>query len=464
MRSLVYKLTLAFLLVGLIGVGLVAVLIAANTTREFHSFVDAQERQDLLARWTQYYVLHGSWEGTGEALPFIMPYSDPPAVERTSERRPSPNPRPAPIYPLVVDAQGRAVFSAAGYEAGQAVPASVTRDGLPIEVQGDTVGTLVLFDQQWPGAVPRTSFLTRFWRVLYWGAAGAVLLALALGVLFSRRLTRSLRELTVAAESMARGELQHSIPVRSNDEVGELTQAFNHMSADLTRAQQLRRQMTADVAHELRTPLSLVLGHAEALRDGVIPPSQENFAVIHDEAQRLARLVADLRTLSLSDAGELPLDLQPVAAGALLAQTAAAFAAPAQAQQVTLRTEAGTDLPDVLADSDRISQVLANLVSNALRYTPAGAEIVLSAARQDAAVRFAVADSGPGIAPEDLPFVFERFYRSDKSRQRERDSTGLGLAIARSIVEGHGGRLEARSTPGQGATFSFDLPLAPTST
>ena len=463
MRSLVYKLTLAFLLVGLIGVGLVAVLIAANTTREFHSFVDAQERQDLLARWTQYYLVRGSWEGTGEALPFIMPYQETLSAERVPDRRPSPNPRPAPVYPLVVDAEGLAVFAAAGYAAGQPVPESVTRGGLPIQVDGDTVGTLVLFDQQWPEAVPRTSFLTRFWRVLYWGAGGAVLLALALGALFSRRLTRSLRELTVAAESMAGGELQHSIPVRSNDEVGELTRAFNHMSADLTRAQQLRRQMTADVAHELRTPLSLVLGHAEALRDGVIPPSQETFGIIHDEAQRLARLVADLRTLSLSDAGELPLDRQPVSAGGLLAQTAAAFAAPAHEREVTLRTEADAELPEVLADADRIAQVLANLVSNALRYSPAGSEIVLSATCQDGAVRFAVRDSGPGIAPEDLPYVFERFYRSDKSRKRERDSTELGLAIARSIVEGHGGRLEAASTPGQGATFSFCLPLAPAS-
>jgi len=320
-----------------------------------------------------------------------------------------------------------------------------------------------MFDQPWPEAVPRTSFLTRFWRVLYWGAAGAVLLALALGVLFSRRLTRSLRELTVAAESMASGELQHSIPVRSNDEVGELTCAFNHMSADLTRAQQLRRQMTADVAHELRTPLSLVLGHAEALRDGVIPPSEETFGIIHDEAQRLARLVADLRTLSLSDAGELPLDRQPVSAGDLLAQTAAAFAAPAREQRVTLRTKADANLPEVLADADRIAQVLANLVSNALRYSPSGAEIVLSASCRGDAVRFAVDDNGPGIAPEDLPYVFERFYRSDKSRSRERDSTGLGLAIARSIIEGHGGRLDVQSTPGHGATFGFSLPIAPIS-
>ncbi|NLG27482.1 MAG: HAMP domain-containing histidine kinase [Chloroflexi bacterium] len=457
-RSLNYKLTLAFLVLGLLGVGLATAIIATSTTREFHTYVDAQQREDLVARWTHYYVLYGSWASTSENLPYIMPY---PGTSLSASGRPGTEPRPAPDYPLLVDASGLAVFRAGGFEAGQSVPAAILRSGAPIVVNGQTVGTLILLDRAWPEAVPRASFLTRFRRALYWGAAGAALLALAVGVVFSRSLTRPLRELTLAAEAMSRGELLHSIPVRSDDEVGNLTHAFNQMSANLARAQELRRKMTADVAHELRTPLSLVLGHAEALRDGVIPPSPETYGIIHDEAQRLARLVADLRTLSLSDAGELTLDRAPVPPAELLSQSAAAYGATARERRVSLTVACAPDLPDVLADADRVGQVLGNLLSNALRHTPAGGAIVLRADRDASAVRFSVHDTGPGIAPEDLPYIFERFYRADRSRQRDGESTGLGLAIARSLVEAHGGAMTVDSEPGQGANFAFNLPATP---
>ena len=467
MRSLTTKLTLAFLLVSLIGIGLVALLVSSNTMREFHSFVDAQSREDLLLRWKQYYILHGSWEGTTEALPDIMPYSNSSTLSsgETSSAYPPPGPEDpgastAP-YPLIVDTQGLAVITAGGYSVGQSVPASVVQQGTAIEVDGQTVGTLIFTGKDWPDSVPRTSFLSRFSLWLYWGAGGAMLIALALGVLFSRSLTRSLRELTSAAEAMSKGKLGHSIPVRSNDEVGELAQAFNKMSSDLARSQDLRRQMTADVAHELRTPLSLVLGHAEALQDGVIPPSQETFGLIHDEALRLSRLVDDLRTLSLSDAGELALDRQPISPKELLAQAAAAYGEAARERRVTLNVES-PELPDVYADAYRIVQVLANLINNALRHTPTEGTITLTTRAEEGFVRFGVRDSGPGISAEELPFIFERFYRSDKSRKRQGDSTGLGLSIARSIVEMHGGTIDVQSPPGEGATFSFTLPLAAT--
>ncbi|MCI0649245.1 MAG: ATP-binding protein, partial [Chloroflexi bacterium] len=246
-------------------------------------------------------------------------------------------------------------------------------------------------------------------------------------------------------------------PVRSDDELGELATSFNQMSADLAQARDLRRQMTADIAHDLRTPLSIILGHAEALRDGVLPATAESFEVIHDEARRLNRLVDDLRTLSLSEAGELPLTRRPTPPAELLERAVAAHAPQARQKEIALQVEAAAGLPAVDVDPDRMAQVLDNLVGNALRYTPAGGRISLGARPDPAGVVLMVEDSGPGVPAGELPFIFERFYRGDKSRQRAAGGSGLGLAIARAIVEAHGGRIAAESAPGEGLAVAIEL-------
>jgi signal transduction histidine kinase len=266
------------------------------------------------------------------------------------------------------------------------------------------------------------------------------------------------RELTAATQVVAQGELGHQVPVRGQDELGELAASFNRMSADLAHSAELRRQMTADVAHELRTPLSLIMGYTEALSDGKLQGSPETFDILHEEAQRLSRLVDDLRTLSLADAGELSLTRRLAAPQALLERAAAAHAAQAQQQSVSLQVEVEQDLPEVEVDPDRIAQVLDNLVSNALRYTPAGGGIVLSAVQQPGSLYIHVRDNGDGIDPEELPHIFERFYRGDKARQKREGESGLGLAIARSLVQAHGGSISATSEPGAGATFTVQLP------
>jgi signal transduction histidine kinase len=234
------------------------------------------------------------------------------------------------------------------------------------------------------------------------------------------------------------------------------------MSADLSHADEVQRQMTADIAHELRSPLTVITGYLEGLRDGVIKPSPARFAALYDEAQQLTRLVEDLRTLSLADAGRLSLARQRIAAAALLARVVAALAHRAAQAGIELQIcpgDAGT--PDVDVDPERILQVLANLVSNALRHTPAGGAITLSATRHDASVLIQVADTGQGIPADVLPHVFERFYRGEASRSQQGEESGLGLAIARSIVEIHGGTIAAASAgPGQGASFTVRLPVA----
>jgi signal transduction histidine kinase len=240
--------------------------------------------------------------------------------------------------------------------------------------------------------------------------------------------------------------------------LGQLAQAFNQMSAAVARANQLRRQMTADIAHDLRTPLSVISGYLEAIRDGELAPTPTRLEAIYAEAQQLNRLVADLRTLSLADAGELSLNRQPVSVPELLARVATAYTHQAGQRQVSLSVQVAGDLPAINADPDRLVQVLGNLVSNALRYTLVGGQITLGAAQPQAGqVRLWVQDTGRGISAAELPHIFHRFYRTDKARQQTEGESGLGLAIAKAIVEAHGGTIAVESEPGQGTTFMILL-------
>jgi len=238
--------------------------------------------------------------------------------------------------------------------------------------------------------------------------------------------------------------------------LGELTRAFNQMSAELAQVIQSRRQMTADIAHDLRTPITIIAGYIEALRDDVLQPSQERFDIIHTEVQYLRRLVGDLRTLSLTDAGEINLELQPVSPTELLEKIAAAHWQCAEQRKITLRVQ-GDHLPVINVDPDRMTQVLSNLTVNALRHTPEGGQINFSARRQGDYVRLCVQDSGEGIPPESLERVFDRFYRGDDSRHQLSEESGLGLPIAKSIVEAHGGEISVDSELGVGTTFTIIL-------
>jgi signal transduction histidine kinase len=273
--------------------------------------------------------------------------------------------------------------------------------------------------------------------------------------LIARSLTRPIRELTHATHEMAQGKLSQQIPVRSKDELGELAQSFNQMSSDLTRANQSRQQMTADIAHDLRNPLTVIGRYLESLQDGKLKPTPERFAVMQAEVTHLQRLVEDLRLLSLAETGELKLHLEQTAPSELLERVASAYRHQAEGQNIQLKLEFESQLPGISLDPIRMEQVLDNLVSNALRYTPAGGEILLSAKQVERSLTLSVQDNGSGIPAEIIHHIFERFYRADPSRSGS--ESGLGLAIAKSIVELHGGGIRAQSS-GNGSTFIITLP------
>lgn len=445
MRSLVVKLSLVFLLVSLIGIALVAFFASRISANEFSNYADAQSNSALMDQLVNYYEINGSWEnldrigigGVGPDNAQLRPFA-------------------------VVNMQGHVVLGGLNQAMGNRIPRGWLNRGIPIVVDGQEVGQIIFAEGRGMGmqAPPRTDFSERVNRAIFLAALGAAAVSLIIGVVLARSLTKPLQEITQATQAVAQGDLAQQVPVRSDDELGKLATSFNQMSTDLAKSRDLRRQMTADIAHDLRTPLSLILGHAEALSDGVLPPTPETFDVIHDEARRLNRLVEDLRLLSLAEAGELTLATRPVQPQSLLERAVVAHSPAAHQKQVALVLDTPFDLPDVAVDPDRMAQVLDNLVANALRYTPENGRIQLSAQQNHTTVQLKVQDSGPGMDETELAHVFDRFYRGDKSRQRHQGGSGLGLAIAKSIVVAHNGRISAESAPGQGATFIIELPVA----
>jgi signal transduction histidine kinase len=296
-------------------------------------------------------------------------------------------------------------------------------------------------------------------RGLAWPGALGFLGALGVSLLLGRRIALPLSALAAAARRYARGELAVRVPVQGPAEIALLAAEFNRMAEGLEQAQRQRRALVADVAHELRTPLTVLRGYLEALKDGVMAAEPEVLDVIHAEVLQLQRLVEDLQDLAQADASELTLHPEPVDLRALLPRVAAGFALEAAHKGVRLETEVAPDLPLVRADPRRVGQVVHNLIANALRYTPAGGSIRLTAAAVAGAVRVEVADTGSGIAPEHLPHIFDRFYRVDPSRARETGGSGLGLTIAKRLVEAHGGSIGVESAVGAGSRFWFTLPL-----
>jgi signal transduction histidine kinase len=452
MRSISTRLILAFLSIGIISIATLFTTARSSTRPAFISYVSEQTEKDLAAQLSIYHFRNGSWNGVESIFLF-----------RDGPKQPDFGPMPdRKIVPFTLaDENGNVIISNEKYEVGDRVPASALARGVPITEDGEMIGVLlpirVPFEEQ-----PReVEFIETANRTLLDGALMAAIIALVLGVFLSRTLTRPIRELTRATQAVSDGDLSQQVPIRSNDELGELGKAFNKMSAELSRSVNARKQMTADIAHELRTPLSLILGHAEAVHDGVLPPTRENFEIIREEATRLEHLVNDLRILSLADAGELSISLQTVEPQRLLQDVASTYQYQAQRKNITLDLDIASALPSIEVDPGRMTQVLTNILDNALRHTPDGGRIILSARESITYVELAIQDSGPGLKKEDLDRIFDRFYRTDASRQRDEavpGGSGLGLAIAKSIVQAQGGQVSAQSEEGKGLKILIALP------
>jgi len=449
MRSISTKLILAFLSIGIISVAIIFITARWNTRAEFIRFLSDQDQTDIVTALSNYHRENGSWVGAAAIFRQSINPQQPGNGPGPGHRRPS--------FTLV-DETGKIIIPSERYRIGDQVPKADLALGVPITEDGQVIGILVPMRVPFEGNPREVEFIERINLTLFYGALIGAVIALLLGIFLSRTLTRPIRELTQATHAISAGDLSQQVPVHSDDELGELAQAFNKMSTALSRSINTRKQMTADIAHELRTPLSLILGHAEAVHDGVLQPTRENFEIIREEATRLEHLVNDLRILSLADAGELTINLQPIEPQRLLQEVASLYQYQTQRKNIAFELDIASPLSTIEVDPGRMTQVLANILDNALRHTPEGGRIILAAKQIQDQIEISIQDSGPGITAQDANRVFDRFYRTDPSRQREDGGSGLGLAIAKSIVQAHGGQIRAESEAGNGLKIIITLP------
>jgi signal transduction histidine kinase len=327
---------------------------------------------------------------------------------------------------------------------------------------GDGGSITVLLHSPSRGFLGRLSATTGFLQSVWWQflLVGVVAATVSLGVArqMARGMTQPLRDMASAARRMETGDYSVRVQTRSRDEVGRLATAFNRVSGELENLEQSRRDLVANVSHELKTPITAIRAHLENLLDGVERSDPATLGVMLAQVERLGRLVDQLLDLSRLESGEVPLRIEALPLQPLVDDLISEIDIALPGRGVRFRNDVPADLPALSADRERVHQVLFNLVDNAVRFTPAGGSVTVSARRRNGSVEVMVSDTGAGIPPEHLPRLFERFYRADPARARGDGGTGIGLAIARSVVEAHGGQISAQSEPGRGSVFTFDLP------
>lgn len=301
------------------------------------------------------------------------------------------------------------------------------------------------------------SFLDVAHAHLMWASLFALALGVGLGAWLTRRLLRPLAQMMVGTKRIAAGDYATRVPVVGQDELGQLAASFNRMADSLQSIEQMRKMMVVNIAHELRSPLTNMRGYLEALRDGVLPPSRENVALLHEETLRLVGLAEDLLQLSEADVARANLRPQQVDLAELLNKKLSLWQAQFAAKEIAVETQFERDACHLQADADKLAQVIHNLLQNAWQYTPSGGRVRISAARTPGQVAVSFVNTGADIDEKDLPFIFERFYRGEKSRSRHHGGVGIGLAIVKELIEAHGGRVLAESSPAE-TRISFTLP------
>lgn len=469
MGSLTKKLGGALLLIVIISVGLMAFLTNLNTSREFSRYLTqgnqryVQNTNDALGK---IYLQGGNWSNVQSLLPDLL--------RSTSDRL------------VVADTSGTIVGDTENQWLGRTASSVGLSNGTAIIVSGKIVGDLYLITSQTNsgkgymgggrGGPPTTSppaitaeqnFINQVNSSLVFTGLIAAVVALIIGLILTRQITRPIKALVNGARQIAGGNLSHRVEIKSKDEFGNLGQSFNAMAASLDKAETERKRIITDIAHELRTPLTVIEGTVTGIQDGVFLADKERLDAIKEQTSLLTRLTSELRDLSLAESGQLKLMLSPADLADLVRRKASQFEVKAREKTISIKLNLPQELPKINIDPPRIEQVLSNLITNAIRHTSSGGDITISlqAVNKDIVHKInspslvlSVADTGEGIAPEHLPHVFERFYRVEKSRARSEGGSGLGLAIVKQMVQAHGGKVWVESEMGKGSTFYLSLP------
>lgn len=435
------RISLILLLVVFLSGALIAVLAAENTNNSFDEYIN-ETYNVMLSEWGQafatYYVRNDyRWQGVERLFVFDLQSGV-----------------------VLSDLQGNILYHYDKSYIGKDVPTPVFRRGYPLQLDGETIGILypaALFNAT-VLALEKTFVQTTIFAVIK-GTIFTSLFAAIIGLGLSTGITFPLKDLIRAAERMAKGKFDEPLPVYSNDEIGDLARSFNTMAQELEKGIDLRKQMTADISHELRTPLTVLANKLEFSLEQNRPLSTEDTVILYDEVIRLRGLVNELQDMSKLEAGHMSLEKTLVDFQQYFEEFFMLLEAEAENRAMTLNIVLAEHLPPCYADAKRLKQVVLNLVNNAFRYTPDGGTIIIDVSYDQQDFIIQVSDSGIGIAPEDMDYIFERFYRADRSRDRETGGSGLGLAITKALVESHGGTIQVESKLDIGSRFTVRLPL-----
>ncbi len=466
--SLQFRLLLAFILIVLVTIGAVSLFVSHNTNYEIQQFEERSQHTRNIRIQLMLSRQYSEQEGWSNIQPWVVQIG-------TFER----------LHIVLTDTEGTVVgdsddelFGKQYHPKSNGIPIYASYEMPPPPPQGqphqqfeehlrpslsasseDVIGTLYINPEGTSVVITRelSEAINRF---LLWGGLVAIAIAVVITFFLSRRISAPVKALTVAAKQLGQGNFSHKVESKDKGELGVLTETFNSMAKDLERVEQLRRNMIADSAHELRTPVTNLQGYLEAIRDGVIKPDKATIESLYEEVIQLSRLTDELQELTLVEAGELVLVRQPQHIKPLIDSTVEAAKARAVVQGVSLTADTAEDLPLCNIDPQRIGQVLRNLLDNALAYTGKGGAITVAARKQGHEIEVSVTDTGEGIPAEDLPNIFERFYRADKSRTRATGGSGLGLTIAKRLIEAHEGTISVQSEPGKGSCLSFTIPVS----
>lgn len=449
------RLILSFVIVVLISI-IIVVLIArqsaANEVRAFMFRGGMTDSGGLVESLENYYAANGSWKGV-ESLFRNRGHGMGSGQMGQSGM--------ASQHLRLADRDGYLVYDSVNLAEGENIARSELDDGIQLQNNGNLVGYLLIEGGMEINRTEERNLINRLNTAAITAALVAGSISLLIAFFLAYRLLRPIRDLTHAAEKLGQGDLSERVPVHGNDELAMLGMTFNQMAASLEHAEKSRRAMTADIAHELRNPLAVQRANLEALQDGIYPLTPQNLEPVIEQNTLLNRLVEDLQTLALADSGQLELDVAEVNLKQLVKRVVERYTPNAAANNIAIRflSSDGVDEESfyITIDPIRIEQVIGNLLSNAIRYTPPGGTIELHLKTLQGGISLEIHDSGPGIPAAALPYVFDRFYRADRSRSRADGGTGLGLAIARQLTRAHGGELSASNHPDGGAVFTLRL-------
>lgn len=479
-NSLLIKIMGAFLILVLISALVISISTSIGTRRAFNLYSNSnRERysERLAASLASYYESTNSWQGVDQVLQsgfsqsgrMMMGGGNMMGKGRNSDL-------PGFMGGMMDDSNERLILADAGEKIifdswkkleGEDLSHSFKDEGLPILVNDSQVGWLVVTSDTIKSGTPAGAFLESVNHSIFFSVLAGVFIAILLGALLFNQITSPLRQLRKAVMEVGSGNFNQRVNINSQDEIAELGNSFNQMAENLKKAQEDRQHYMADIAHELRTPLTAIQGTVEALQDNILPLNSEQLEILHEQTTLLNRLVDDLRLLSLAEAGQLKLDKKLCDPITLLKRIVDAMKPLADQKMIDLELMADENLPQVFLDKDRFAQIINNLLSNAIRYTPESGSIRVKVgiSLDSKSLSIEVIDTGSGISPEDLPHVFDRFYRADKSRARVSGGAGLGLAIVYQLVEAHNGKINVISPVNKegefgGTQFSITFPLS----